>query len=138
MRRRLDKVTKSRRTDLQSCFETSPAFVWIGRFLLILSAVSLITSPLTQQLWTWDRFLHGGQDFELAVLTMLTFYCLVVVLSNSCRLCVQSLFAPCPLLEGNSDERESAAISLHGTLKIFQSEAPAGPASRIFSIPLQI
>src|SRR5947208_506603 len=31
--------------------------------LLMLIAVSLLTSPFTQGVWTWDRFLHGGQDF---------------------------------------------------------------------------
>src|ERR1700757_4324517 len=53
--------------------------------LLILTALSLLTSPFTQQVWTWDRFLHGGQDFETTVVLILTSLCLVLVMATVCR-----------------------------------------------------
>jgi hypothetical protein len=56
------------------------ACTWISVGLLILTAVSLVTSPLTQEVWTWDRFLHGGQDFESGVLLVLVSLCLVLLL----------------------------------------------------------
>ena len=42
----------------------------------------MVTSPLTQEVWTWDRFLHGGQDFESGVLLVLVSLCLVLLLAQ--------------------------------------------------------
>ena len=41
--------------------------------------------PLTQYLWSWDHFLHGGQDFELGILMALTLLCLALLLSKQCK-----------------------------------------------------
>jgi hypothetical protein len=57
----------------------------LGLLLLLLTAVSLITMPFTQHLWTWDRFLHGGQDFETSALLILTALNLVLVLAKCCK-----------------------------------------------------
>jgi hypothetical protein len=57
----------------------------LGLLLLGLTAVSLITMPFTQHLWTWDRFLHGGQDFETSALVILTALNLVLVLAKCCK-----------------------------------------------------
>jgi hypothetical protein len=35
--------------------------------------------PITQGIWSWDRFLHGGQDFELGLLMIVTCLCLVLL-----------------------------------------------------------
>jgi hypothetical protein len=56
-----------------------------GRLLLVLASVTLIALPITQQVWTWDRFLHGGQDFETTVLLILTSLCLVLVMAKGFR-----------------------------------------------------
>jgi len=37
-----------------------------------------MTMPITQGLWSWDKFLHGGQDFELGLLIIVS--CLGLVL----------------------------------------------------------
>lgn len=34
--------------------------------------------PVTQGIWSWDKFLHGGQDFELGLLIIVS--CLGLVL----------------------------------------------------------
>jgi hypothetical protein len=60
-------------------------FQSMGRFLLVLASVVLIALPFTQQVWTWDRFLHGGQDFETTLLLILTSLCLVLVMARGCR-----------------------------------------------------
>jgi hypothetical protein len=57
----------------------------LGRFLLFLTSIVLITLPFTQHLWTWDRFLHGGQDFETCVLLIVTTLCLVLVMVRGCQ-----------------------------------------------------
>ena len=54
--------------------------------LLALVSLSLLTSPLTQHLWTWDRFLKGGQDFETGALLILISLCLVTVSATICKL----------------------------------------------------
>jgi len=58
------------------------ACTWISFGLLILTFVSVVTSPLTQEVWTWDRFLRGGQDFESGVLLVLVSLCLVLLLAQ--------------------------------------------------------
>lgn len=53
--------------------------MWLSRLLLLLVAVELVTMPLTQYLWTWDGFLHGGQDFELGLFMIVVCLCLVLL-----------------------------------------------------------
>jgi hypothetical protein len=65
----------------------------LGLLLLGLTAISLITMPITQHLWTWDRFLHGGQDFETNALLILTALNLVLVLIECCKRNVGKLLA---------------------------------------------
>jgi hypothetical protein len=57
----------------------------LGFLLLILTAFSLITMPFTQHFWTWDRCLHGGQDFETSALVILSALNLVLVLTRNCK-----------------------------------------------------
>jgi hypothetical protein len=103
-----------------------------------LSAVSLSTMPVTQHLWTWDRFLHGGQDFELGTLMVLIFLSLVLVVSRHGKRCVDLLFAQCRLLGLYLTGRESICVPLHRTVRAFQIERWPSPALGIYSIPIRI
>jgi len=58
---------------------------WISFSLLILTGVSLVISPITQEMWTWDRFLRGGQDFEFGVLLVLLSLSLVLLQAQHFR-----------------------------------------------------
>jgi hypothetical protein len=116
--------------------ETNRALVWIGRSLLILSAVSLITMPLTQRLWTWDHFLHGGQDFELTSLMILDVLCLVLVISQGCKGCIELLVGQRNLVICKSNVR-TRKISLHCPLAVLRIDPKQDPASGI-DIPLRI
>jgi hypothetical protein len=69
-------------TDRPHFNKLARACTWISFGLLILTALSLLTSPLTQQVWTWDRFLHGGQDFESSLLILLVSFCLLLLLAQ--------------------------------------------------------
>jgi hypothetical protein len=51
----------------------------LSRLLLGLAFLELLTMPITQHLWTWDRFLQGGQDFELGLFVTVTCLCLVLL-----------------------------------------------------------
>lgn len=57
----------------------------IGAILLVLTALCLLASTITQRLWTWDRYLHGGHDFETGVLVILVSFCLVLILMHHCK-----------------------------------------------------
>jgi hypothetical protein len=41
-----------------------------GRVLILLTALLLAVTPLTEYLWHFDNFLHGGQDMELGLLSI--------------------------------------------------------------------
>lgn len=58
----------------------------LSRMLLLLAGIEVITMPLTQHLWTWDKFLHGGQDFELTMLMIVSCLCFVLLAAQRCRL----------------------------------------------------
>lgn len=60
-------------------FKAVQPAVWLGRLLLLVVAIELITMPITQDLWSWDKFLHGGQDFELGLLVIVTCLCLILL-----------------------------------------------------------
>ncbi len=74
---------------------TAWGMAWVARLLLILSVLSLLTMPITEHLWTWDRFLQTGRDFELGLLLVLTLLCLVLVLSKQHKHIVESMLAMC-------------------------------------------
>lgn len=122
----LDKDSKSRRACLRANSEITRALLWAGRSLLILSAVSVLTMPLTQYFWTWDRFLRGGEDFELVSFMVLTVLCLVLVLSQHCKRCVDSLLAQSFVVACKFGRRESTAIRLYRALSVFQTEPATG------------
>jgi len=86
----LDRFLSMRRQNLNSCCCTARVFAVIGRALLIFTAISVCTMPVTQHLWTWDHFLHGGRDFELGMLMVLSLLSLVLVLAKSCKQCIQA------------------------------------------------
>lgn len=77
--------------DLNGCACTAWILACVGRVLLVSSALSLVAMPVTERLWTWDHFFRTGRDFELSMILMLTFLCLVLVLSKQGRHAIESL-----------------------------------------------
>ncbi|HEY2471954.1 MAG TPA: hypothetical protein VGI45_29485 [Terracidiphilus sp.] len=112
--------------------------VAIGRILLILATISLLTMPLTQHIWTWDHFLHGGQDFESGMLVIVTVLSLAVLLSQLCKQQVDSLFASCCLVISGFQDRELAGMHLFGAYFVFRSLKVTDTAIGIQSLPLKI
>jgi len=110
----------------------------IGRFLLMLTAVQLITAPLTQRIWTWDHFLHGGQDFEFSVLMLLMTLCLVLLLAQHCKQSVKRLLATWPLFSFICDDRLLASTAPGEAIMAFRSERVPNPTSGIYNPPLLI
>jgi hypothetical protein len=105
----------------------------MGRLLLLLAAFVLITLPFTQQFWTWDRFLHGGHDFETSVLLILTTLCLVLVLVRRGNQCLTLLFRSLAVF--CSPPPQSPALAAPNYR--FRAVCTVGPPGRAYNRPIQ-
>lgn len=130
--------SKVSRLNLNSCACTGQALTRVGRYLVILSALSLLTMPLTEYLWTWDRFLQTGRDFEIGTLMGLSVFCLVLVLSKQCKQCVESFMSRWSVLAFQFIDRVTPEICLPAELQVFYPEPVAGPGTGMCHFPLQI
>ena len=130
-------LTKSR-TNLNSLACAARILVKIARFLLIVAAISLLTNPLTQHIWTWDRFLHGGHDFESGVLTILMTLCLVILLAQHCKHSVHMLLAGWRLLALISNGTEKQVAVRCEWTPISPDERGSSPVLDVYTLPLQI
>ncbi len=114
------------------------AVAGIGRILLLLIAILLVTTPLTQCLWTWDHFLRGGQDYESSTLMVLAFLCLVLVLARHCQQSVDLLLTARRQFSFLSPDPLLARASFVGVSSAFWTERVAGPDLKNLNLPLQI
>ena len=71
----------------------SSAYLFGGRLLMFLTLVLVVVMPLTEYFWHFDRFMQGGQDFELSLLAAMTFLCLILVLFQKGKRSVALLMA---------------------------------------------
>lgn len=115
----------------RSCFrslslsDVPKEWVRAGRALLLLNVIVLILSSFTEHLWTWDRFLRGGQDFELSLLALLAFFCLILVLAQHFRRSVSEILRRRTGLSRICD-LHVISHSLRPLLLAFSSERPPG------------
>jgi hypothetical protein len=63
----------------------SQAYALGGRLLILFTAILTFVMPWTEYFWQFDRFLRGGEDFELGLLSLLTIFSLVFVLLQQRR-----------------------------------------------------
>jgi hypothetical protein len=94
--------------------------------------------PVTENFWTWDHCLHGGDDFELSALLVLSILCLVLVLLKHGKQGVDLLFANCCLLAFIFNHRRLVRTPMHGAFLILLAEWVPTPDLAINSLPLQI
>lgn len=91
----------------------SRAYARGGRLLILFTAILIVVMPWTEYFWQSDGFLHGGQDFELGLLSLLTILSLVLVLLQQRRQSVALLLTvrrwlslifedPCPRIVANA------------------------------------
>lgn len=105
----------------------------------MLTAILLVTTPLTQCLWTWDHFLRGGQDYESTMLLVLAFICLALVLAQHCKKYVEALLlAAWHQSSYLSSHLLLTRIALVGTTSNFLLECGSSPGSEMYGLPLQI
>jgi hypothetical protein len=125
------------RTSLCAFLEAARSAVCLSRVLLLLVAIESITMPITQGVWSWDKFLHGGQDFELGLLIIVTCLCFVLLRVQQNRTCFGWLaliwaFSP--------SARKQTAASFLGLSRSFQhrSQIPSLVRASVFNLPLLI
>lgn len=109
-----------------------------SRFLLILATIELLTWPLTQHLWTWDHFLHGGQDFESCLLVAVISLCLVLLLAQHSKHLSDRLLAILRPIRFIAPDLELSASNLNRSLLILLSKLPASCFLSLDSFPFQI
>jgi hypothetical protein len=101
--------------------------------LLVLTAVSLVTSPFTQGVWTWDRFLRGGQDFESGVLLVLVSFCLLFLLAQLFKRAVNLVLAAY-----NLSARTRGGPAVQGLGPVSRRAGDLSPPARNYRLPLTI
>jgi hypothetical protein len=109
-------------------------FQSMGRLLLVLASAVLIALPFTQQVWTWDRFLHGGQDFETTLLLILISLCLALVMARGCRQGIKLLLT----LWSQLLVRRCSAIMQPTRTSTTGVNRSADPPITMYNLPLQI
>ena len=93
--------------------------------------------PVTQGLWTWDKFLHGGQDFELGMLVIITCLCLLLLRAEQSKLYLGMLLVIRALLL-NARRRISLALR---AAELYSGHRPSIPPGTLFArvnLPLLI
>jgi hypothetical protein len=134
----LNYTPNASRPDLNAPVRPALVLARIGRVLLLLTAVSFMTMPITERLWTWDNFLQGGQDFEMSTILVLSFLCLVLVLSKHGKQCVDSLFADWCHQAFVSNHCHFVRVTLAGILWAYSNERVHSPVLSMNHPPLQI
>lgn len=118
-------------------FQVRTRTVRVSRGLLLVIALELITMPVTQDLWAWDKFLHGGQDFELGMLVIVACLCLALLHAEQSKRDLGFMVAIRALLLKKRPLNLARSV---GSLRRYEyrSEIPASPRSRLMLLPLLI
>jgi hypothetical protein len=123
----LTQESKTSRPDQNAYMGTHWAFVWVSRCLLILTTLSLIAMPITERLWNWDHFLQSGRDFEISLILLLSFFCLVMVHSRTYKRCVDVLLSAQSVLAAPFEDLVVFPEILAGSFLNLQRAPPPNP-----------
>jgi hypothetical protein len=95
--------------------------------------------PLTEYFWQFDRFLRGGQDFELGLLSLLTIFSLVLVLLQQRRQNVTLLLTFRRWISLVFEDGDPRAAEKACTLTGHSDAVPlSSPALRGYNLPIQV
>jgi hypothetical protein len=117
----------------------SSMWTYASRIALLLAAVTLLVMPLTEYLWHFDKFLQGGQDFELGLLCFATVLCLVMLLvqQRKCSLRLAfALFRWLSMVFRRADRLVRG--SFRGLITAMHGVAVPSPSLSDLNLPLQI
>jgi hypothetical protein len=112
----------------------------MSRLVLLLTALLLVVMPLTEYLWTWDRFLSGGQDLEFGLLGIAAALGIACILSMHTEESITVLVAARRVISlilqralGLFAGSTSALLSWR-----YPSETIPDPSLDLFNLPLQV
>lgn len=112
----------------------------LSRVFLACTVVLILAMPWMEYFWHFDRFLRGGQDFELGLLAVLTSFCLVLLLF---QLGVNSLQFALALRRSlvrvlRTGRPVAMASSRAGLILLLHGVPLSGTTLGNYSLPLQI
>jgi hypothetical protein len=135
----LNNIHLTTRLHLETLADLSKALVVVGRLLVVLTTLLLAVMPLTEHLWTWDKFFRGGTDFEFGLLVIASILCLVLVLSQHYNQVINLLLAIWLLVSfALSPELGPLGITRLGVISGFYRCRVDTPPLGIYNLPLQI
>ena len=110
-----------------------------GRLLILFTAILIVVMPWTEYFWQFDGFLHGGQDFELGLLSLLTIFSLVLVLLQQRRQNVALLLTVRRWLSLLFEDRGPLAVENACSLTAHSDPAPLfSRALCRYNLPIQV
>ena len=117
----------------------SQTYVRGGRTLLLFTAILIVVMPWTEYFWHFDGFLHGGQDFELGILSVLTIFSLVLVLLQQRRQNVVLLLIVRRWLSLIFEDPGPQAVANAYSLRMHSDVAPlSSHALSQYNLPLRV
>ena len=125
---------RSERTDGMS-------LLWAAgsRAALLLAALVVLVMPWTEYFWHFDKFLRGGQDFELGLLSVAAFICLILLMLQHSKCGVTLILASrmwvCFVLQPGDD---LAPGMLCGLMSELHAIAVPSPALSRNTLPLRV
>ena len=109
-----------------------------GRLLLLFTGLLLAVMPWTEYYWHFDRFLRGGEDFEFAILFVVTILSLAIVLSRCRRQTMAVIHAVRRWIAGVARNVTHPSRNLQGLRPALRAALFPIPLLRIINLPLQI
>jgi hypothetical protein len=134
----LKSIHLTSRLHLEIRADSSKAPIVIGRLLVGLTTLLLAVMPLTEHLWTWDKFLQGGPDFEFGLLGIASILCLVLVLSQHYKQVINLLLTIRRLIGFALYLDDGSICATPEITSSFRQGRTEAPALGTYNLPLQI
>jgi hypothetical protein len=115
--------------------------IWAAgsRVALLLAAIVVLVMPFTEYFWHFDKFLRGGQDFELGLLSVATIFCLAMILLQNGKRSVSLLLSMRKWLCNVFHIKDPAAPgSFMGLIASLHAIAVPSPSLGHYTLPLHI
>jgi hypothetical protein len=134
----LNSIYLTSRLHLKTLADSSKGPIVIGRLLVGLTTLLLAVMPLTEHLWTWDKFLRGGADFEFGLLGIAAILCLVLVLSQHYKQVINLLLTMQRLIGFVLYLDDASFRATREIISSFRQGRTEAPALGTYNLPLQI
>ena len=134
----MTSVHLTSRLHLKTLADLSKGPIVIGRLLVGLTTLLLAVMPLTEHLWTWDKFLRGGRDVEFGLLGIASILCLVLVLSQHYKQVINLLLTLRRLIGFALYLDDGSICATPEITSSFPQGRTEAPALGTYNLPLQI